>query len=110
VPDDPRSSGRQVDALDRLAERARVLAAGDQTAEDVAAEQAGVVDGQVVAVPAVQVVPPDLVAAVLGVRRGAVEVAHGQVLDPDIARPHLDPVHALPVAAIDDDPVAIQPP
>jgi hypothetical protein len=78
--------------------------------EAVAAEQAGVVDGQVVAVPAVRLGPPDLVAAVLGVGRRAVEVADGQVLDPDIARPHRDPVHALPVAAVDDDPVAIQPP
>jgi hypothetical protein len=76
--------------------------------EAVAPEQAGVVNGQVVAVPAARAVPPDLVS-VLAVRRRAVKVTDGQVLHPDIARPHLDPVHTPPMPAVDDHAVPVEP-
>src|SRR5439155_27041137 len=56
----------------------------------------------------VAAVPPDLVP-VLAVARRAVEVAHGQVLDPDVRRAlDLDPV-ADAMRAVDDHHVPVQP-
>src|SRR5262249_59530868 len=80
----------------------------------VAGEEPIRVGREVLAVPAIQpdlsravaAVPPDLVA-ILAVERRAVEVAHGEVLDPDtVALPDLDAIPDL-VLAVDDHPVPI---
>ena len=75
--------------------------------ETVAAEQTRVVGGQVAAPPAAHAAPEHLSAATVVVGRAAVEVADGQVLDPDLVSLDRDSVPD-PVAAVDDDPVAVE--